>query len=68
MIANYEFYISADGNTWGTPVAAGTFAKSAAEKQVSFSPATGRYIRLKALSEVNGNNWASMAEINVLGW
>ena len=66
-IAQYEFYISTDGSDWGTPVATGTFVNDASEKEVAFSPVTGRFIRLRALSEVNGNPWTSMAELNVLG-
>ena len=37
------------------------------EQTKTFSPVTGRYIRFVALSEVNGNAWASVAEINLLG-
>ena len=66
-IAQYELYVSVDGKNWGTAAATGTFANSAAAKQISFAPKTGQFIRLKALSEVNGNPWASMAEIDVLG-
>jgi lysophospholipase L1-like esterase/hemin uptake protein HemP len=69
-IAQYEFYVSSDGSYWGASVATGTFANSASEKEVLFSPVTGRFIRLRSLSEVNGNPWASMAELNLLnqGW
>lgn len=35
-IANYAFYVSTDGNQWGTAVAAGTFAADADEKSVVF--------------------------------
>jgi hypothetical protein len=66
-IAQYEFYVSSDGVTWGTPVASGTFAKSQTEKEVIFNLVTGRYIRLRALTEVNGRPWTSAAEIKVLG-
>jgi len=66
-IAGYEFYVSTDGSTWGSPVATGVFASNTAEKEVLFPATTGRYIRLRALSEINGNPWTSMAEINVLG-
>ena len=65
-IRNYEFYVSVDGFTWGSPVASGTFANTKAEKEVLFAAKTGRYVRLRALSEVNGNPWTSAAEINVL--
>jgi len=37
------------------------------EKEVLFSIVTGRYVRLVALSEVNGNPWTTMAELGVLG-
>ena len=66
-IGQYEFYVSPDGTTWGSPVT-GTFANSRLEKEVTFAPSkVGRFIRLKALSEVNGVLVTSMAEINVLG-
>ncbi len=66
-IAQYEFYVSADGVTWGTAVASGTFPNSVTEQQVTFTAKTGRYVRLRALSEVNGNPYAVVAELNVLG-
>jgi lysophospholipase L1-like esterase len=65
-IGQYEFYVSLDGVEWGTPVATGTFAPDALEKEVLFTNKTGQYVRLLALSEVNGNPWTSMAELNVL--
>lgn len=66
-IAQYEFYVSSDGSIWGTPVATGTFVNSAAEKEVPFPATIGRYIRLRALTEVNGRPWTSAAEIKMLG-
>jgi len=65
-IAQYEFYVSADGSDWGSAVATGAFAGDNTEKEVTFAAKTGRYIRLVALSEVNDNPWTSVAEINVL--
>jgi hypothetical protein len=66
-IARYEFYVSADGVNWGSPVAAGTFANDALEKEVLLATKTGRYIRLRALSEVAGRVFTSMAELSVIG-
>ncbi|MFI5109096.1 MAG: discoidin domain-containing protein, partial [Terriglobales bacterium] len=79
-IRQYEFYVSADGVNWGTPAATGTFnygslstkcpgpgASMPSALQIVFPPATGHYVRLRALSELNGNPWTSAAEINVLG-
>ena len=66
-VAQYEFYVSSDGVNWGDPVASGVFANDPSEKEVIFPNAvSGRYISFKALSEVNGNPWTSVAEINVL--
>ncbi len=64
-IAHYQFFVSVDGSTWGTPVSDATFPANTSQKIASFSPATGRYVRLVALSEINGNPWTSAAEINV---
>src|ERR1044071_2105396 len=66
-IAGYEFYVSPDGTTWGTAVAAGTFAADTTEKTVRFTAKTGRYVRLVAVSEINGHAWTSAAELNVFG-
>jgi len=66
-IGQYEFYVSSDGVIWGTPVVTGVFANSATEKFVPFSATSGRFIKLRALSEVNGKAWTSMAELNVTG-
>ena len=67
MISRYEFYVSTDGVSWGAAVASGTFPSGAAEKKILFSPKLGRYVRLRALTEVNGRQWTSVAEMNVLG-
>ncbi|WP_229402212.1 PQQ-dependent sugar dehydrogenase [Micromonospora okii] len=64
-ITGYEVYLSSDGATWGSPVASGTFPNSAAEQTVTIPPTTARYVRLRALGEVNGKNWTSVAELNV---
>ena len=59
--------MSASTANWGTPVATGTFANDAAEKEVLFTQKAGQYVQLRALSEVNGNPWTHAAEINILG-
>lgn len=69
-IANYEFYVSTDGTNWGTAVASGTLTASSSDKtlkQVTFAGVAGRYVRLRALTEVNGGPWTNAAEFNVLG-
>ncbi|MCO1582542.1 discoidin domain-containing protein [Crossiella sp. SN42] len=62
-IKGYEVYVSADGTSWGQAVATGTFAADKGEKLVSFAAKTGRYLRLRATSEINGGTWTSAAEI-----
>lgn len=64
-VGQYEIYVSTDPMNWGTAVASGTFANDATEKVVSFAGKQGAYVRFRALSEVNGNQFTSAAEINV---
>ena len=66
-IKEYEFYISNDKTNWGTPVDEGTFESGSSIKRIRFSATSGKYIKLKSLSEQNGNNWASISEFNLLG-
>lgn len=67
-IADYEFYLSNDKNNWGTPFSVGKWTSISGEKEVKFNnPVEGQYIRLRALSEINGNAWASMAELKLIG-
>ena len=65
-IANYEVYVSNDGINWGNAVAQGTFTKDTTEKEVLFPATNGKFLRLVALSEINGKAWTSMAELNIL--
>lgn len=64
-ISGYEVYVSADRNNWGSPVASGTFPNSTAEQTVAIPTTSGRYVRLRALGEVNGERFTSVAELNV---
>lgn len=65
-IKDYEIYVSADGQNWGEPVAKGTWPNSADEQTVPLGGRTGGFIKLVALSSVNGEPWAGAAELNVL--
>jgi hypothetical protein len=65
-IGQYEFYATNKLPNWGPALATGTFANNATEKQVLFTTNTYRYIRLRALTEANGRQFTSMAEISVL--
>ena len=78
-VKQYEFYVSTDGINWpATPNASGTFsygnlsagcpgAGVPPAMQIAFAAATGQYIRFRALSEINGNPWTSVAELGVIG-
>lgn len=66
-VAKFEFYVSQDGKTWGSPVAKGKFKKGGDLSKIYFAqPVTARYFRFVALSEQDGQIWASAAEIDLL--
>ncbi len=65
-IKGYEFYVSKDGQDFGQPVAKGEFENNKDLKTVTFAPQTCRFIKLKALSEINDEAWTSAAEIGVV--
>ena len=52
--------VATDGNNNAKPVADGYY-------EVRVKPVQARYVRLVALSEVNGAGWASIAELEVIG-
>jgi hypothetical protein len=62
-IKDFEFFVSEDGKEFGEPVKKNTFAPSKDKKIITFEPKKCRYVKLKALSEVNGEAWTSAAEI-----
>ena len=66
-VKDYTIHISKDAKEWGEPVVKGTFDRSSNVKRVMFDkPVEGRYIRFTALSEQNGQDFASGAEITVI--
>jgi hypothetical protein len=65
-ILEYEFYVSSDGDDFGLPVTKGSFASGKDLKTVTFASKQCRFIKLKALSEINGGPWTSAAEIGVV--
>ena len=65
-IADYEIYTGDDGQDWQR-AAAGRWPNRAAAQTVRFEkPVAARYLKLVALSEVNGNGFTSAAEIDLL--
>lgn len=65
-IKDYEFYVSEDGKDFGKPVAKGAFENTKDRKTVNFDAKACGFVKLKALSEVNGAAWTSAAEITVI--
>ena len=66
-IKTCEFYVGAKPDQFDTPVAEATFRKSKEAQQVNCDAVRGRYVLLRALSEINGKPWASVAEVGVMG-
>lgn len=63
-IADYVIQVSQDRRAW-IEVARGRFDRTRTEKRVPFKALNARYLKLVALSEVNGGPWASAAEFLV---
>jgi alpha-L-fucosidase len=69
IIFNYEFFVSEDGKDWGNPVSDGEFSNiknSPIWQEKKFEPATGRFIKLKALSAAVENGRVGIAEFGIL--
>ena len=66
-IKDYEIYVSNDNKNWGEPVAKGSFEKTAKLQKVMFEkPVKARYVRLRALNEQSGQDYASGAEFTLV--
>jgi F5/8 type C domain len=65
-IKDFEFYAGDDGKNFGPPVKKGVFEPGKGEKIETFEPIKCCYIKLKAISEINGLPWTSAAEIGVI--
>jgi galactose oxidase len=64
VIGKHTVAISGDGQAW-TTVAEGVYLSDNTVKYSFFTVATARYVRITALTEIQGQQWASMAELNV---
>jgi alpha-L-fucosidase len=69
-IVKYETYTSTDGKDWGKPAAAGEFTNiknNPVLQRIPFAqPRPARFLKFVALSEINGQPWASAAELGVI--
>lgn len=66
-IREYEFYVSKDGKEWSEPAARGRWPNSTALQTVTFDkPVIARCIRLVSRSEVTGEYYTSVAELDII--
>ena len=65
-ILQYEFYVSLDGISWGTPAANGAFAATSSMKEVRFTSRNARYIWLRGLSDASSRGFGCVAELDIL--
>ena len=66
-IKKYSIQVSNDGKTWGKAVAEGVFENNRKEKTILLTtPVKARFVRLTALSEQSGQDFATGAEFKVL--
>ena len=66
--ADTEFYVSDSPDAFGSPAASATFTKTRKPQSATCgTPVRGRYVKVRVLSEVNGEAWASAADIGVIG-
>jgi len=62
-----EFYLGNSLDDFGEPAVEATFEKTKKAQEAKCEPTKGRYVLLRALTEVDGNPWASVAELGVVG-
>jgi hypothetical protein len=66
-IADVEVYCSSEVDNWGPPLAIATWPNTDSLQQVKFpSLVKARYLKLVVKSEVNGNAFAAVAELDVI--
>ena len=65
FISRHEVAVSTDGNTWQTTAFGTWYTDDATLKVANFETVLARYVRLTAITEVYGNPWTSLAEINI---
>lgn len=66
-IKDVEFAISSSSDTFGEPIIKTKLAKKKAPQTVECPPARGRYVLMRARSEHGGGQFASCAELGVIG-
>jgi len=66
-IGRFELYLCNLGQEWGRPVAKGEWPNDAALKTIQLdTPVEARFVKLVALSEVRGQPFTSVAEVDII--
>ncbi|MDY4845862.1 MAG: discoidin domain-containing protein, partial [Parabacteroides sp.] len=68
ILFNYEFAVSKDGKSW-QKVSEGEFSNiknNPLWQSRTFEPVSGRYIKLRALSNTEGDTQAGYAEVDII--
>ncbi|MGA2864600.1 MAG: glycoside hydrolase family 2 TIM barrel-domain containing protein [Verrucomicrobiota bacterium] len=67
-VRDYELYLSADGQDWGSAPAAKGRLRGGVEPQAIRlnEPVTARFLKFVALSEIRNRPWTSVAELDIL--
>ena len=66
-IRDAEVAVSDVPDHFGEPVAKATLKTTREPQEIAFPSVKGRYVLIRAISEVNGGPWASAAEIGLVG-
>ncbi|MHC4875173.1 MAG: sulfatase-like hydrolase/transferase [Planctomycetota bacterium] len=66
-IAQCEFSVSNNADTFPPPVVTATFGRTRTAQTATCKPTRGRYVLIRSMSELNGGPWASAAEFGVVG-
>jgi beta-galactosidase len=66
-IKDYEIYLSNDAENWGQPVLKGQLKDRTSPQVLKLpAPVNARYLKIVALSELSGQDYASIAEIGII--
>lgn len=66
-VKDYQVFFSDDGKSWGKPALSGTFANTDAEQRAKLDkPLTARFLKFIVLSEVHGQPFASVGELDIV--
>lgn len=66
-VARCELSVSDDPSAFGSRPMRTTLKKTRKAQEARGEPCRGRYVRFRALSEINGGPWASIAELGIIG-